>query len=149
MKRMEDYIDSVYSNYGVIVTQDGGHTVKYLFYIFPDMIHNRVFKSTKKITFLLTTSQVRGVRILLAYDIKSIKGEKSENFIINPLSISNNRDYHDFVFKKFFKENNNIIIDDLAEEDIKFKEFILKWVLFMENEIKKLHLNLLKRIKLY
>jgi len=24
------------------------------FYIFPDMIHNRVFKSTKKITFLLT-----------------------------------------------------------------------------------------------
>lgn len=48
MKRMEGYIDSVYSNYGVIVTQDGGHTVKYLFYIFPDMIHNRVFKSTKK-----------------------------------------------------------------------------------------------------
>lgn len=48
MKRMEGYIDSVYSNYGVIVTQDKGHTVKYLFYIFPDMIHNRVFKSTKK-----------------------------------------------------------------------------------------------------
>ena len=148
MKRMEGYIDSVYSNYGVIVTQDKGHTVKYLFYIFPDMIHNRVFKSTKKITFLLTTSQVRGVRILLAYDIKSIKGEKSEDFIINPLSISNNRDYHDFVFKKFFKENNNIIIDDLAEEDIKFKEFILKWVLFMENEIKKTTLKLIKNNKI-
>ena len=102
MDRIEGYIDSVHSNYGVIKAQDGDFTVKYLFYIFPDMISNGVFKSTKKITFSLTTSQVRGVKILLAYNVKSIDGQKSENFPVNQLSINNTRDYHDFIFKNFY-----------------------------------------------
>ena len=148
MDRIEGYIDSVHSNYGVIKAQDGDFTVKYLFYIFPDMISNGVFKSTKKITFSLTTSQVRGVKILLAYNVKSIDGQKSENFPVNQLSINNTRDYHDFIFKNFFKENDDTIIDNLAEEDIRFKEFILKWVLFMENEIKKSTLKLSRKYEL-
>lgn len=69
IKRIEGSIESIHKNYGIIKSKDGDYDVEYLFYIFPDMISDGVFKSTSKVTFLRTTFQIRGVKVFLAYDV--------------------------------------------------------------------------------
>lgn len=145
VKRIEGSIESIHKNYGVIKSKDGDYDVKYLFYIFSDMLSDGVFRSTPNVTFLLTTSQVRGVKVLLAYDVRSITGQEEQTFEVHNLKIDDKRDYHDFIFKTFYEEYDNSIIDALSKEDIRFKEFILKWVLFLENEIKKSSLRLIQK----
>ncbi|WP_347116615.1 hypothetical protein [Streptococcus thermophilus] len=145
IKRIEGSIESIHKNYGIIKSKDGDYDVEYLFYIFPDMISDGVFKSTSKVTFLRTTFQIRGVKVFLAYDVQPIVGQKEHNFEVQKLRIDDKRDYHDFIFKTFYKENDNCIIDALSSEDIRFKEFILKWVLFLENEIKKSSIRLIQK----
>lgn len=98
MKRIEGFIESIHKNYGVIKSKDGDYDVKYLFYIFSDMLSDGVFRSTPNVTFLLTTSQVRGVKVLLAYDVRSITGQEEQTFEVHNLKIDDKRDYHDFYF---------------------------------------------------
>lgn len=145
MKRIEGSIVSIHKNYGIIKSKDGDYDVEYLFYIFPDMISDGVFRSTSKVTFLLTTFQIRGVKVFLAYDVRPVVGQKEHSFEVQKLRIDDKRDYHDFIFKTFYKEDDNCIIDALSSEDIRFKEFILKWVLFLENEIKKSSIRLIQK----
>lgn len=148
MQRIEGYIESVHKNYGILRSKNDDYEVKYLFYIFPDMLFEGIFKSTEKVTFLLTISQIRGVKVLLAYDIKSIQGEEEKDFEISNLRIEDNISYHNFIFKKFYDEEDDNIINILAEQDIRFKEFILKWVLFLENEIKKISVRLCRKYEI-
>lgn len=136
MKRIEGYIDRVHKNYGVIKSKHDNYRVKYLFLIFPDMLKNGHFESSNKVTFLVTTNQIRGVKMLLAYDIKPVTEEKVKKFKVNEPEFNRRRDYNNYIFKSFYKVNNDKIIGELIDIDIKFKEFILKWVLFLENEIK-------------
>ncbi|NST23483.1 hypothetical protein HRG43_09805 [Enterococcus faecalis] len=70
------YIDTIHKNYGVVKSKVDGHIVKFLFYIFPDMLDDGKFKIAKEVTFKLTTTQIRGVRLKLAYYIKSATGKK-------------------------------------------------------------------------
>ncbi|HEM4955835.1 TPA: hypothetical protein U1165_001684, partial [Streptococcus suis] len=80
--RMEGYVDSIHRNYGVIKSNFKGYSVKYLFYIFPDMLEEGSFYSSKKVTFSLTNTQIRGVNLWLAYDVQSVKGEQIQKFKI-------------------------------------------------------------------
>lgn len=148
MKRAEGYIDKIHKNYGVIKSTHNNHTVKYLFLIFPDMINNGYFECSKKVTFLLVKNQIRGVTMQLAYDIKSIEGEKVKKFKFSEPRFDYNRDYNDNIFKRFYKVHNDKTIDVLIETDIKLKEFILKWVLFLENEIKNCISRLINQQKI-
>ena len=50
MTRFEGVIDSIHKNYGVIKSKVDNYTVKYLFIIFPDMLKNRCFEISKKVT---------------------------------------------------------------------------------------------------
>lgn len=133
----EGYIESVYENYGVIVSEKNGYKVRHLFYIFPDMITNNYFSSSRKVKFSLATKQLRGVKVLLAIKVKIIKGEPIKKYKIHKYSTNIPANYHDFIFEHFFEEHDTFIISQLQQLDLKFKEFILKWVLFLESEIKK------------
>ena len=108
------------------------------------MLNDGYFESSDKVTFDVTPIQVRGGQMLLAYDISSIEGEEIKKFPIYEPSFDIYSDYYDYIFKDFYKVENNNIINELIEEDIKFKEFILKWVLFLENEIKNCIIRLTK-----
>lgn len=81
----------------------------------------------------------------LAYDIKPVNEEKIELFKFSDQDFNCNKNYNDYKFKTFYKIDNDIIIDELIEIDIEFKEFILKWVLFLENEIKNCISRLIKQ----
>lgn len=135
--RMEGYVDSIHRNYGVIKSNFKGYSVKYLFYIFPDMLEEGSFYSSKKVTFSLTNTQIRGVNVWLAYDVQSVKGEQIQKFKILKKAPSDMSDYQDFVFKNFYKEHDDYIIDQLKSKDLEFKEFVLKWVLFLESRVKE------------
>lgn len=140
--KIEGYIDSIHKNYGVIKSKSEGYSVKYLFYIFPDMLENGLYCSSRKVTFSLTNTQIRGVNVLLAYDVQPVKGEKIKQFKIQHIDSDSFNDYQDFVFKNFYQSHNNYVIDKLRRKDLEFKEFILKWVLFLESQVKNCVVNI-------
>ncbi|MFG5465341.1 Abi family protein [Enterococcus faecalis] len=132
------YIDTIHKNYGVVKSKVDGHIVKFLFYIFPDMLDDGKFKIAKEVTFKLTTTQIRGVRLKLAYDLKSATGKKIKSFKVESEELRLIEDYHDFIYRKFYKIHDELILRQLIEKDNQFKEMVLKWILFLEQTTKDL-----------
>ncbi|MBO0480996.1 hypothetical protein [Candidatus Enterococcus courvalinii] len=131
----EGYIYKVYKNFGVLKAEINNKNVKLLFYIYPDMVNGKGFRITRKVTFDLTVTQVRGIKMQLAYNLKSIKSLKMHNFKFNDYESIKIDDYHNFIYKRFYKEDGEIL-NELIEKDKRFKESILKWVLFLEQNLK-------------
>lgn len=141
MKRIfRGVIKEVYKNFGILETKIEDTEVELFFYIFPSMLYkNKKLIITKEVDFEIRTSQVRGTKMKLAYNLKCVEGEPKKKYFIS--SIQKKliiTDYHQYIFKTFFKLSNDEYLYDVIEIDRKFKEFCLENILFLESEMKKL-----------
>ena len=91
---------------------------------------------SKKVKFRLVNSQIRDVKVKIATDLESLTNEKTKKYRISKKKIEKVEDYHHYIFSHFYGENDETILVSLRDEDTRFKEVILKWVLKIENIIK-------------
>lgn len=131
-------IKSIYRNYGTL--EDIDNKKEYNFYIFPDMMKNGKDISINKIvTFKTKKTQIRDGKGIIAYDLKDAGNKEKRKYRLKKVD-SNNliySDYHYYVFKEFFSIDENSIIQELINIDKNFKLFIIKWVLFLEESLKR------------
>lgn len=130
-------IKHIYNNYGIVSTEIDNTLVSFFFFITPDMLYKgKDLRISKKVKFRLVNSQIRDVKVKIATDLESLTNEKTKKYRISKKKIEKVEDYHHYIFSHFYGENDETILVSLRDEDTRFKEVILKWVLKIENIIK-------------
>ncbi|MBB1129114.1 hypothetical protein [Limosilactobacillus balticus] len=143
---MKGTIIKVYRNYGIVKAEDKGKQVEFMFYIFPDMVNNGEYKTSKKVSFDVAKTEVRNSKVSIAYNIKPLPDSEVIQFHIQD---EKQKDYPYGVYKDFFQvDNNKILLEELIAEDEHFKEFTLKWVLFLEKKIRQMLVVLVEKYKI-
>lgn len=136
--RKKGRIKNIKRNYGTL--EDISDKKEYNFFIFPDMMRNgKDIRLNKLVTFKTKNIQIRDGKGIVAYDLKDEGNEEKEKYRLKKVD-SNDMiysDYHYYVFKEFFSTDENRVIQELINIDKKFKLFIVKWVLFLEESIKR------------
>lgn len=143
---MKGTIIKVYRNYGIVKAEDKGKQVEFMFYIFPDMVNNGEYKTSKKVSFDVAKTEVRNSKVSIAYNIKPLPDSEVIQFHIQD---EKQKDYPYGVYKDFFQvDNNKSLLEGLIAEDEHFKEFTLKWVLFLEKKIRQMLVVLVEKYKI-
>lgn len=136
-KRYNGEIIYVRKNYGLISTKVEDHNVRIFFLVKPEMLDNDSFILGKNINFLTRNLQIRGTNVVTAYDLKPD--------IVNPTKLKienceNISDYYSQSYISLFKseypideETNN----KLLEKEKMVADFFMRWILFLEKEIKE------------
>lgn len=151
--RYNGKIIKVSKNHGVIESLDGERKVKYFFYLDSDRISGDKFICQENVTFKLSLTQIRGTQIKIAFDLKGNKEEEEVEFKITT-SDRTSLDYHDFIFREFYQTEDENVVNILKDIDIEIKELVLRWVLFLEDKVRELlvnltELNLISTIDIY
>lgn len=142
---MEGIITKVYKNYGIIKAKTDEKDVKFMFYIFPDMIKNGKYQMSKEVTFDISKLEVRNSKSFIAYNIKPLRNSEMKEFSVKDEKIKN-YPYH--IYKDFFQVDDDELLERLIAEDERFKEFTLKWVLFLEKNTRKIIVDLVDKYKI-
>ncbi|WP_203265163.1 Abi family protein [Streptococcus uberis] len=142
-KRYHGQIEKVFNNYGILSSEIDGIKVSFFFFITPNLLYKgKDFRITKEVTFSLVNSQIRGVKVKIATNLKQCPDKKYKKYKISKNDIYAVDDYHQYIFKKFYGVENEEILSTLIELDTEFKEIVLKWTLRIERVIKNQILNL-------
>ncbi|MGT2896048.1 Abi family protein [Streptococcus entericus] len=137
-------IKHVFNNYGIVSSKIDDTEVSFFFFITPDMLYRgKDLRISRNVTFKLVNSQIRNVKVKIATELKSCPNTKNKKYQISKKKIDKIEDYHDYIFKHFYNETSESVLGSLKEEDIKFKEKVLKWVLKIEKIIKSQLVKLL------
>lgn len=144
---MEGSIAEVHKNYGIINSKNNGRNVKFMFYIFPDMVNNGVYRISEKVTFNIVNQQVRGSKLFIACHVKPLQNSEIKQYKIK--KNEKIKDYDHYIYKSFFQiEDDESLLESLITADERFKEFTLKWILFLEKDIRKIIVDLAGKYKI-
>ncbi|MGM0752566.1 MAG: Abi family protein [Bacillota bacterium] len=146
-------IVDVYKNYGIIKSTIENHEVTVHFLILPDMMTDGVFRMTENITYQMKNIEIRKSKVYVAYNLENIidleikswelAKHKFEKTIIN--------DHYTYLFKKMAGDDHDIsqdILNTLINYDKKAKEFFIRWILYIESQIKDTLIYILKKLQI-
>lgn len=75
-------ISEINRNYGIIKSKYQGREVTFFFYLFPSMLNKKEqFIFTKQVLFDVRTVEIRGSKVMLAYNLKQVEGSERKNTI--------------------------------------------------------------------
>lgn len=139
--KYEGKIVDIYKNYGTIKSIIDDHEVTVHFLIFPDMITDGVFQMTETIKYQMKNIEIRKSKVYVAYNLENIvdleikswklSKHKFEKIIID--------DHYTYLFKKMAGNDYDISqenLNSLIKYDKQAKEFFLKWILYIESQMK-------------
>ncbi|KST88008.1 hypothetical protein LKF67_2522 [Lactococcus lactis subsp. lactis] len=132
-------ISEINRNYGIIKSKYQGREVAFFFYLFPSMLNKKEqFIFTKQVLFDVRTVEIRGSKVMLAYNLKQVEGSERKKYNIPKHKRSQDilTKYHHYIFSNFLKITDEKKLKDLIKIDTEFKEFCLNRVLFLEQSVK-------------
>lgn len=144
----EGEIQEIYNNFGMIKSTIDDHDIILYFNIFSDMVTQGHITYSERITFKIKNIEIRNSKVNIAYNVQSIPGSKPKKWKSSSHKYDKliTKNHYTYLFKELEDEERKVTQEEimiLIDYDKKMKSFFLKWILFIEEIIKNVLLDIL------